>query len=97
MAGLTADCAAPLSHRGTLRNENGVARVISATELSESQASAITNMLCKKLNKQVEISLNIDPSVIGGLYIHVSGIIIDRTIKKQLADLRDAAKRGDAV
>jgi len=72
------------------------AYVVSAAELKESQVSALARLLSHKLNKRVRMSLRIDPSLIGGLYIHVAGLIIDRTVKRQLSDMRDALKKGGA-
>jgi len=91
MAELTAD------HIGRHRYENVDAHVVSAMELNKSQASTLEDVLFKKLNKRVKVLLSTDPSVIGGLYIEVDGFIIDRTIKKQLGDLRDAVKKGDTA
>jgi len=68
--------------------------VVSAVMLSEDQLSVLKNVLSKKLNKQVEISAKVDSSLIGGLYIHVDGYLIDHTVKKQLSDLKDSIKGG---
>ena len=70
------------------------ANVVSAHPLSESQISALREMLSKKLNKHVEISAKVDPALIGGLTIHMDGYYIDRTIKKRLDDMKISLKRG---
>ena len=67
--------------------------VVSAAELDENQISVLKSLLSKKLNKQVEISQKLDASLIGGMYILVDGYLIDRTVKKQLDDLRDSIKK----
>ena len=67
--------------------------VVSAAELDEKQISALKGLLSKKLSKQVEISQKVDASLIGGMYILVDGYLIDRTVKKQLDDLRDSIKK----
>ncbi|MCL2767708.1 MAG: ATP synthase F1 subunit delta [Synergistaceae bacterium] len=72
------------------------AKITSATELDEGQISALKELLSKKLNKHVDISLKVDPSVIGGLYIFVDGYFIDRTIKKRLYDMKISVRRGTA-
>ena len=71
-----------------------VAQVISATELSETQVSALSELLSRKLNKEVEVSASTDPSLLGGLYIHVDGCVIDRSVKKQISDMKDSLKRS---
>ena len=72
------------------------ASVTSAIELDEGQISTLKDLLSKKLNKHVEVSLKVDPSVIGGLYILVDGYFIDRTIKKRLYDMKISIRRGTA-
>jgi F-type H+-transporting ATPase subunit delta len=63
------------------------ARILSAAALDEKQVTALREMLAGKLNKNVEVSPKVDPSLIGGPYIYVDGYYIDRTIKKRLHDL----------
>ena len=64
------------------------ASVTSAAPLSEEQIAALAEKLAKELGKRVEISLKVDPSVIGGLHIQADGYFIDRTVKKQLSDIK---------
>ena len=69
------------------------ANVVSATELSEKQITALEKLLSKKLNKQVEVSLKIDPTVVGGLYIQADSYFLDRTIKKQMLEMKDSIEK----
>jgi len=64
------------------------ARLVSASEPDPGQIASLQDLLSRKLGKQVDISLRVDPSLIGGFYIYVDGYLIDRTISKQLHDLR---------
>jgi len=68
------------------------ALVVSAAPLDDVQVAELTTLLSRKLSKSVEISTEVDKSLIGGLYIHVDGRLIDHTVKKQLDDLRDKIK-----
>ena len=77
-----------------LRVGKTMANVVSATELSEGQISAIKDALSKKLGKEVGFASKTDPSLIGGFYVHVEGRLMDRTVKKRLSDLRDHMKTG---
>ncbi|MGI6169079.1 MAG: ATP synthase F1 subunit delta [Christensenellales bacterium] len=70
------------------------ATVVSATALSEDQVSALYALLCRKLNKQVEIQFEVDPALIGGFYIHMDGRLIDRTVRTQLINMKECIKRG---
>jgi F-type H+-transporting ATPase subunit delta len=69
-----------------------VANVVSAVPLTEGQVASLINTLSKKLNKQVEVVMRIDPAVMGGLTVYVDGYLIDRTLKKQFSDLKKELK-----
>ena len=75
-------------------NHKITAKVFFASELSDNQIAAMQDMLCRKLNKTVKISLKIDPSVIGGPYIFVDGFYLDWTVRKRLRDLTVYMKEG---
>ena len=79
---------------GMIKRHNKIvtAKVLSAAPYDEKQAEALREMLSKKLDKHVELDLNVDPSVIGGPYIFVDGYYIDWTIKKKLQDLNLSLK-----
>ena len=62
--------------------------VVSAVPLKEEQKAALSALLSRKLNKQVEIDVRVDPAVIGGLHIQVDGYYIDRTIRTRLQELK---------
>jgi F-type H+-transporting ATPase subunit delta len=64
------------------------ALVVSAVPLKNEQISNITAVLARKTNKQVEVEVKIDPSVIGGLFIQVDGYFMDRTVKTRLEDMK---------
>ena len=63
------------------------ASVISAVELDDSQVTALQGVLSRKMGKQVEMSLKVDPSLIGGLCIYADGCYINRTIKEKLSEM----------
>ena len=68
------------------------ANVYFASALSGKQLAEMKKTLSKKLNKDVEISLTIDPLVIGGPYIFADGYYLDWTVKKRLRDLTAGLK-----
>ena len=70
------------------------AKVVAAVQLDERQITELSGFLSGKLNKQVEVSLKVDPSVIGGLSIHVDGFLIDHTIKRQINDMKNSIRRS---
>jgi len=70
------------------------ANVCFASALSEKQLAAIKNVLSKMLDKDVEISLNVDKTIIGGPYILVDGYYLDWTVRTRLRDLMVHMKEG---
>jgi len=73
-------------------NRQTTARVVSAVPLTDEQAAQITALLEKKLNKQVDVTVLVDPSVIAGISIHVDGYFLDRTVRKMLKDMKENLK-----
>jgi len=69
------------------------ANVVSATALDENQISALKSALSKKLGKQIDLTLQIDPSLIGGLYVYADGHYMDCTVKKHLNDMKKSVKQ----
>ena len=68
------------------------AKVISAAALDDVQVKTLAALLSRKLNKIVDVSVNVDPSVIGGLYVQVDGFFIDRTLKNSIKDMKHSLK-----
>ena len=75
---------------------NVTARIISAVPLSDEQLAELKAALTKNLNQSVAFELKVDPSVLGGLSIHAGSFFMDRTIKRQIRDMKDSVKRGIA-
>ncbi|MCL2222490.1 MAG: ATP synthase F1 subunit delta [Oscillospiraceae bacterium] len=70
------------------------ARVVSASPYDDNQAQSLKAMLSRRLDKDVELDMKVDSSVIGGPYIFVDGYHIDWTVKKRLRDLTIHMKEG---
>ena len=77
-----------------VHNNQTTAKVVSAVPLSDEQANKLTEVLSRKLNKQVDVTVLVDPSQIAGLSIHVDGYFLDRTVKTMLKDLKETVRRG---
>ncbi|MCL2699172.1 MAG: ATP synthase F1 subunit delta [Defluviitaleaceae bacterium] len=71
------------------------AEVVSAVALDEGQIAVLKAKLEKKLGKTVDITTQVDPSLIGGLYVYADGHYMDHSIKKQLKDVRSNLKHGE--
>ena len=72
------------------------ARVVSATKLRDEQVAAIHALLSRKLDKQVTIHTDVEPALIGGFYIYIEGRLIDRTVRRQLYNMKTSLERGGA-
>ena len=66
--------------------------VISAVELSSDMQAKVQATLEKLTGKQVELSTSVDPSLIGGIVAKVGDLVLDGSIKTQLAGLKDSIK-----
>ena len=68
------------------------ARVVSAVAFTSEQESRLRVLLARKLGKVVELSVEVDVSVIGGFRLHVDGYVFDRTVKRLLKDMQENIK-----
>jgi F-type H+-transporting ATPase subunit delta len=71
--------------------------IVSASELNESQVTALKDLLSKKLNKHVDVELRVDPSLIGGFYIHADGFYMNRSLKAQLIEMKNSIRNGGGI
>ncbi len=77
-------------HEGILR-----ARVISATPLSASQQTRLVGELKRITGKQVEARTEIDAALLGGVVVHLGNQIIDRSVRRGLAELSELLRRTE--
>ena len=66
--------------------------VISAIELSDTLKGNVQTILEKLTGKKVELTTSVDPSIIGGIIAKVGDLVLDGSIKTQLAGLKDSIK-----
>lgn len=66
--------------------------VISAIELDNDLQFKVQATLEKLTGKKVELSASVDPSIIGGIIAKVGDLVLDGSIKAQLAGLNDSIK-----
>jgi F-type H+-transporting ATPase subunit delta len=70
------------------------AKVLSAAPYETNQAETLKGVLSERLNKDVRLSMKVDPSVIGGPYIYADGYYIDWTVKTRLRELTASLKES---
>jgi F-type H+-transporting ATPase subunit delta len=68
------------------------AEVTSAAELSEEQQQKVSASLEQRLARKVKLECRVDKSLISGLVIKAGDLVIDSSIKGQLAKLSDTLK-----
>ncbi len=66
--------------------------VVSAVELSDELKSNVQTVLEKLTGKKVELTASVDPSIIGGIIARVGDLVLDGSIRTQLAGLKDSIK-----
>lgn len=66
--------------------------VTSAVELSDELQAKVQAALETLTGKKVELSTSVDPSLIGGIVAKVGDLVLDGSIKTQLAGLKDSIK-----
>jgi len=70
------------------------ARLKAASKLNNEQSAAIASALEKQTGKKIDITVEVDPSLIGGLQAEIAGQLFDGSIKTQLQRIEDTLKKG---
>ncbi|MCK9563531.1 MAG: F0F1 ATP synthase subunit delta [Bacteroidales bacterium] len=73
-----------------LREQTVEVELVSAREISPEQQQALGNALSRKLDRQVNINLSVDQSLLGGILIRAGDTIIDGSIRGRLNKLAEA-------
>ncbi|MEE1676144.1 F0F1 ATP synthase subunit delta [Agarivorans aestuarii] len=66
------------------------ADVVSASELDAAQQAQISASLEQRLSRKVKLNCSVDASLMAGVIIHAGDLVIDSSVKGQLAKLSDA-------
>ena len=67
-----------------------VAQVRSAVALTDEQRSRLAAALSKSTGKEVEVLVDVDPSVLGGLVTQIGDTVIDGSVRHRLSQLRES-------
>ncbi|MGQ4810295.1 ATP synthase subunit delta [Candidatus Entotheonellaceae bacterium PAL068K] len=65
-----------------------VARVTTAIELDADQQQAVSQKLIEITQQQVLLETRLDPSILGGLIVHINHTVLDGSLRGQLTRLR---------
>lgn len=79
-----------------LENHNTViATVKTVIPLEDDERETLTEKLKKKFNKEVLIKEELDPEIIGGVYVEVDNMVIDGTVKSKLSEMKKIMLKGE--
>lgn len=73
------------------------AKVTTAVKLSEDIIERIRAALKEVVQKEVVITVNEDPSIIGGLVAQVGDLTLDGSLRTQLKSLKESLRRGEGI
>jgi F-type H+-transporting ATPase subunit delta len=73
--------------------ERSIARVTSAIRLTDAQEERLAAALARTLGRQVQLQVDVDPAVLGGLVVRVGDEVIDGTTRHHLRAARVALTR----
>jgi F-type H+-transporting ATPase subunit delta len=79
-----------LVERAAAERQRAVAEVRSAIPLDEGVQKRLAEALSQALDKQVEVKVIVDPSVLGGLVTRVGDTVIDGTVRHRLEQLKES-------
>jgi F-type H+-transporting ATPase subunit delta len=74
--------------------ERSVARVTSSVRLTEAQEERLAAALARTLGRNVQLQVDVDPAVLGGIVVRVGDEVIDGTIRHHLRAARVALTRS---
>ena len=71
-------------------------KVESAVDLDEVPVAKLTKALADGLNKQVIVERNVDPDLIAGMAVRVGSLVVDGSLRSQIARLKETLARARA-
>ena len=80
-------------HKLLARRNNTIQAVATtAVSMTKEQITELTEKLTKTSGKTVSLANEVDPSIIGGVFIQMGDKIIDGTLKRRLTEIEDRLK-----
>jgi F-type H+-transporting ATPase subunit delta len=70
------------------------ASVVAASELPAEQRERLRAALARRTGREIDLEVEVDPELIGGVIAKVGGVVIDGSLRRQLSQLRDTLTRG---
>jgi F-type H+-transporting ATPase subunit delta len=63
-------------------------QITSAIALSEDEVKSLGERIGQQVDRQVEMSADVDPDILGGVVLRVGNVILDASIRNRLEQLR---------
>ncbi len=84
------------THRQFADELSGVlrARIRSAADLGKAEVKAIQGALEKKTGKKVELKVEVEPALLGGIQAEIGGRVFDASLRTQLKRIEDTLTKG---
>lgn len=73
------------------------AALTSATAMSEDTIERIRAALSQMTGKEVQLTVQQEPALIGGIVTRIGDLILDGSIRTQLLNMKESLKRGESV
>ena len=77
-----------LSRLAAARRQRLVAEVRVARPLDDAQVERLSSVLARIYGRQVQLQVDVDPSVLGGVQVRVGDEVLDGTVARRLQDAR---------
>ena len=68
--------------------------IITAVPLSEDQLYRLQIEIIQKVHRQLDVTVTVDPSLLGGIRILVDNSVVDYSVKRKLQDIKQAIYEG---
>jgi F-type H+-transporting ATPase subunit delta len=78
-----------LIERAAQERQHEVAEVTSAVPLDDDQQRRLAEALSNATRKRIEVRVNVDPSILGGIVARIGDIVIDGSVRHRLDQLKE--------
>ena len=83
------DCVASYKKLLDESEKIALAKITSATELTDAEKDELVQKLEKKTGRKVTLDCCVDSAIMGGIIVEIDGKIIDGSVRARLADVKD--------
>ena len=63
-------------------------QITSAIELDDATVKSLGDRIGKQIDREIQLSSEVDPAIVGGVVLRVGNVILDASIKNRLEQLR---------